>query len=63
MRTDYKICPYCGAALDIGEKCDCIKVQKISVCVYPYKYDCKDCKYNMVPELRDGGCILLNCSA
>lgn len=23
MRTDYKICPYCGASLDIGEKCDC----------------------------------------
>lgn len=22
-RTDYKICPYCGASLDIGEKCDC----------------------------------------
>ena len=22
-RTDYKICPYCGAALDIGEFCDC----------------------------------------
>ena len=23
MRTDYKICPRCGASLDIGEKCDC----------------------------------------
>lgn len=23
MRTDYKICSYCGASLDIGEKCDC----------------------------------------
>lgn len=22
-RTDYKICPYCGATLDIGEICDC----------------------------------------
>ena len=22
-RTDYKICPYCGAALDVGERCDC----------------------------------------
>lgn len=21
----YKICPYCGAALDPGEKCDCRK--------------------------------------
>ena len=24
-RTDYKICPECGAALDVGEKCDCQK--------------------------------------
>lgn len=22
-RTDYKICPDCGAALDVGERCDC----------------------------------------
>lgn len=22
-RSDYRICPYCGAALDVGEKCDC----------------------------------------
>ena len=22
-RSDYKICPLCGAALDIGERCDC----------------------------------------
>ena len=22
-RTDYKICEFCGASLDIGEKCDC----------------------------------------
>lgn len=22
-RTDYRICPHCGAALDVGEKCDC----------------------------------------
>lgn len=22
-RWDYKICPICGAALDIGEICDC----------------------------------------
>ena len=22
-RTDYKICPLCGASLDVGEKCDC----------------------------------------
>lgn len=22
-RTDYKVCEYCGASLDVGEKCDC----------------------------------------
>lgn len=22
-RWDYKICPFCGAALDVGESCDC----------------------------------------
>lgn len=22
-RTDYKICEFCGCALDVGEKCDC----------------------------------------
>ncbi len=22
-RSDYKICEYCGAALDVGERCDC----------------------------------------
>lgn len=22
-RSDYKICPYCGSALDVGERCDC----------------------------------------
>lgn len=24
-RSDYKICPHCGAALDPCEKCDCMK--------------------------------------
>ena len=24
-RTDYKICPYCGASLDVGEICDCLR--------------------------------------
>lgn len=23
MRSDYYICPSCGAALDPGERCDC----------------------------------------
>ena len=22
-RSDYKICPFCGASLDVGESCDC----------------------------------------
>ena len=24
-RSDYKICPLCGASLDVGEVCDCQK--------------------------------------
>ena len=24
-RTDYKICPFCGASLDVGEACDCLQ--------------------------------------
>ncbi len=23
-RSDYKICPICGASLDLDEKCDCV---------------------------------------
>lgn len=26
-RSDYKICPLCGASLDIGERCDCEKTE------------------------------------
>ena len=26
-RSDYKICPNCGAALDVGEVCDCMEKQ------------------------------------
>lgn len=25
MRTDYKVCPMCGAVLDVGETCECNK--------------------------------------
>lgn len=65
VRTDYKICPLCGASLDVGEKCDCQQEEKpmynkVSICVYPYKYGCKGCEYNGVPEVYDGGCMLLN---
>lgn len=31
-RTDYKICPYCGASLDIGEKCDCQGEKEANIC-------------------------------
>ena len=62
-RSDYKICPLCGASLDVGEVCDCQKEKerynKVSVCVYPYKYGCRGCNYNSVPALHDGGCLLL----
>ena len=61
-RSDYKICPLCGASLDVGEVCDCEerpRYNKVSVCVYPYKYGCKGCQYNSVPALFDGGCKLL----
>lgn len=30
MRTDYKICPYCGGSLDVGEKCDCLQEKALS---------------------------------
>ena len=26
-RSDYKICEFCGASLDIGEACDCQKTE------------------------------------
>ena len=30
-RSDYKICEHCGAALDVGERCDCMeKAPRIS---------------------------------
>lgn len=31
---------------------------KITECVYPYKRDCKGCKYSAMPEVWDGGCML-----
>jgi len=60
-RSDYKICEYCGAAIDVGERCTCRdeekpKYRKIEGCTYTYVYGCKGCKHNIVPELRDGGC-------
>lgn len=28
MRSDYKLCPLCGAALDIGEQCNCMEYKE-----------------------------------
>lgn len=36
---------------------------KVPGCVYPQKYGCKGCEYNSVPDLRDGGCLLLKKSS
>lgn len=45
IRTDYKICPLCGAALDVGEACDCLqeklaaeRPQKARNGAKPYKH-------------------------
>lgn len=27
-RSDYKTCPFCGASLDIGERCECEKEEE-----------------------------------
>lgn len=27
-RSDYRTCPLCGAALDIGERCDCTEEER-----------------------------------
>lgn len=35
------------------------KYNKISECVYPHKYGCRDCEHSYNPELHDGGCKLL----
>ena len=35
------------------------RYHKAEECIHPYKYGCKGCEYNQVPELFDGGCTLL----
>lgn len=49
----YNICEYCGAALDCGERCDCIesslRQKKKSVRHYQYRTD----KVLMKKELRN----------
>ena len=32
--------------------------RKIEGCIYTYVYGCKGCRYNQVPDLRDGGCMI-----
>ena len=36
-----------------------MKEKKIKECVRPYMHGCKGCEFNEVPELSDGGCLLL----
>lgn len=31
MRTDYRICPYCGCALDVGERCGCTEEERMII--------------------------------
>jgi hypothetical protein len=31
-RSDYKICPFCGASLDVGERCDCRQEKQPQKC-------------------------------
>lgn len=61
MRSDYKICPTCGASLDVGETCsECQgeKVKNVGACIYPSRSSCKGCVHSFYPELFDGGCKL-----
>ena len=62
IRTDYKICEYCGAALDVGEICDCRKPQeekRLQGCMFYYTHDCKECVYNGEPLASVGNCNIL----
>ena len=29
-RTHYRICPNCGAALDVGERCECERIDSLA---------------------------------
>lgn len=51
-RTDYRVCEYCGAALDAGERCDCMdKAPKIAGRVYsPVRREDGEIVYYGFPE-------------
>lgn len=62
-RTDYKICPECGAALDVGEVCDCKKEKKarrLDGCMFIMTHSCVGCGYNSEPQASVGNCTILN---
>ena len=50
-RTDYKICPECGAALDVGEVCDC---QKEYALKWPRNEQNGTQPYIYYPEKKNG---------
>ena len=62
-RYDYKICPYCGATLDVGEVCDCQKPKeshRLQGCVFYVTHNCKECVYNSDPLTSIGNCTLIS---
>ena len=61
-RYDYKICPDCGASLDVGEVCDCKKEQpnRIKGCIFYVTHSCKECVYNSDPLTSIGNCTIIN---
>ncbi len=61
-RYDYKVCPYCGSNLDVGEVCDCQKTKesrKIPGCIFYVTNSCKECVYNSEPLASVGNCTIL----
>lgn len=39
VRSDYRICAYCGASLDPGEKCDCEGARKKRFYIWQIRFD------------------------
>lgn len=48
-RYDYKVCPFCGAALDVGEACDCMDEAPLKTAVKQPK---TKKAYKRVPKAR-----------
>ena len=56
MRTDYRTCPICGAAIDPGEDCDCtvsIESELQSMRTTPIVYSHKRQKTHYPPMKSD----------